>query len=1355
MSGEHKVVTVLSCDIVGSTALAELLGADVMHQAVDRFFKSAVELVARHGGTINQFLGDGFMALFRSDAASDDHALCAVVCAVELNRSLGENSAAIFGRAGVTVRQGVHSGPVIVGSIGENLRADYMAASDTTQLAARLQSAADPGTILISNATFTVVRAEVECRFRPARTLRNRPEIPAAQQIVRVLPGVDERLRETLRVRGAGAGTDSSTSYTPAHLAHKVLTSQSAMEGERKLVSVLFCDIAGSAAVAERIGGAAMHQAIEQVFKLAVKITARHDGTINQFLGEGFMALFGAPVAHEDHQQRAVMCALELNREFEERSATFFGEAGVRLRQGINTGMVVAGRLGDDRRMDYSAVGDTTNVAARLQGACEPGTILIGDSTFTAVRTSIECVSLGPRVFKGKSDAIPVHRVVRALSDAGRGGRGVDRGGAAPLVGRATELQRLRARIETLGGGGGGIALIIGEAGLGKSRLLAEAKTIALEHNCHWLTGNAVSFGQTLTYWPFLLLLRGYFEIQEQDSEPVAFEKLATKLRKLFPVEGDAFLPYIATMLALPLPCPLAKQVGHLDGLAMGHQVFRSALRLFERLAQLQPLIVVLDDWHWADRSSGDLLEHVLPLTERVPVVFIVSARPDPDTPAARLPAAIRDRGLGTRCAEIRLAPLSHDEAEGLSRHLLGNVQLPAAIRETLLTKVGGNPFFLEEMIRTLIALKVLEWDERAKTWCAASGLEQLQLPDNVQGVITARIDRLDDALKQLLKTASVIGESFFYRVLRAVAQSGAEIDEHLAGLQRLELVLERARFPELDYIFKHPLLKEAAYQSILAERRRSLHRRVGECVETLFAGRLEKFYAVLAWHYARAEEWDKAQEYLFKAGDQAGEIAGNAEAVDHYRQALAAAAKTADSRWTPLQRATLQRKMGEALFRLGDFQGALAELRASLGLLGAPYPISNAAVRLHIGREVALRMMGATRRWLGFTPHVPSAAEAQIAHEKFQAYLTIGHVHFTFDHERPLLDALSFTRSSEETGNPVQMAIGLGCLGTLVGMVGLHRLAAGYGRRATEFAEQSGNPMALGFAYHTRGVAEDCSGEYAAAVAHLERSSEHYRSVGHLHFWAGSRCFLAMALLSQGDPRTEQVARELLASGIETGDRAARGWGLLFIGIYQRQTADYAGAIATLESAIPVMESVPDRNCLSWVDGELAVCHARLGQFDRALARADAARAAVVQNRAAGFFALNPLGAVAEAWLLDAEHATDFVGGKAALMSRAHRACLAAARWARTIKSEWAAETPRLLGTWHWLAGRRSRAEREWRRGVALAERLGARHALAQTHLERGRRLRQQDDIAYAEKLFSDMGAGRHVARCRELSAH
>jgi tetratricopeptide (TPR) repeat protein len=241
------------------------------------------------------------------------------------------------------------------------------------------------------------------------------------------------------------------------------------------------------------------------------------------------------------------------------------------------------------------------------------------------------------------------------------------------------------------------------------------------------------------------------------------------------------------------------------------------------------------------------------------------------------------------------------------------------------------------------------------------------------------------------------------------------------------------------------------------------------------------------------------------------------------------------------------------------------------------------------------------------------------------------------------------------------------------------------------------------------------------------------------------------MALLSLGDSRGEAVSRDLIASGVETGDRAARGWGQMFLGICRRQAGDYEAALQALETSIPILESVPERNCLAWTDAEMALCHAQLGNFTRALELAERARDGVRRNRAAGFFALNPLAEVAQTWLLAAEHFDAFPGGRAACLRTARERCLSAVRWARAIKSEWTPETPRLLGTWHWLAGHRARAEREWQRGLAFAGRLGARHALAQTRLEIGRRLGRPDEIAIASSLFAAMGASRHVSRCRE----
>ncbi len=630
----------------------------------------------------------------------------------------------------------------------------------------------------------------------------------------------------------------SPQSYTPKHLAEKILTSRSALEGERKLVTVLFCDIANSTTLAERLGADAMHALLNRFFELALAEVHRYEGTINQFLGDGFMALFGAPLTLEDHARRAVLAALDIQRAVRslrgERGVAGAGDLAVRM--GLNTGPVVVGKIGDNLRMDYTAVGDTTNLAARLEHLAEPGSIYLSEQTYDLVRSVAECRPLGARSVKGKAEPVTVYEVVAARVRP-QLGRGDARGIGTRLVGRAADAAALITAVERLGRGDGGIVAIIGEAGLGKSRLVTEVRRLAGDTKVRWLEGRGLSFGQTLSYWPFLEILRSAGGITEEDGPAESWTKLDALVTGLFPDATDEILPYLASMLGLPVPGDLEARVKHLDAQAIGRQILLTSRRFFERLARQRPLVLVFEDLHWVDQSSMELIEHLFPLVERVPLLLCGVSRPGAGSPAARLREIARQR-YGTRYSEavLLITPLSAENSSTLLEGLLGTPDVSPRLRELVLTKTEGNPLFMEEVVRSLVAVGVLAQDEMSGTWRALAAVEEVRIPDTIQGVIMARVDRLDEDVKQVLKLAAVIGRSFFHRVLHALAETDRELDKRLADLQDVELIRERRRLPELEYIFKHALVQEATYASILAERRR-----VAECVEELFGNRLEK----------------------------------------------------------------------------------------------------------------------------------------------------------------------------------------------------------------------------------------------------------------------------------------------------------------------------------------------------------------------------------------------------------------------------------------------------------------------------------------------------------------------------------
>lgn len=384
----------------------------------------------------------------------------------------------------------------------------------------------------------------------------------------------------------------------------------------------------------------------------------------------------------------------------------------------------------------------------------------------------------------------------------------------------------------------------------------------------------------------------------------------------------------------------------------MGKQIFLTSRRFFERLAQVQPQVLVFEDLQWMDASSANLLEHLLPLVESMPLLIVGLGRPEQGTPIVRFQEiALRNRGK--QYTEISLVTLSPAESDQLVSNLLEIEKLPINMHKLIVPTAEGNPFFLEEIIRSLLDSGAIARDPATGRWQATAQIDGLTIPNTIQGVIMARVDRWDKEVKHVLQVAAVIGRNFLYRVLRAIAEAEQRLDEHLVQLQQLELIREKRIAPELEYTFKHALAQEATYESILLQKRRELHARVAQAIESLFADRLEAFYGLLAYHYAKAESWEKAQAYLLKAGDQAGGIAADAEALHHYQQAMAACARAFSDQWNPIQRAALERKMGEALFRRGENAQSFDCFQRALRDLGDPLPLSPWAVRLNLLRAI------------------------------------------------------------------------------------------------------------------------------------------------------------------------------------------------------------------------------------------------------------------------------------------------------------------------------------------------------------------------------------------------------------------
>jgi tetratricopeptide (TPR) repeat protein len=639
--------------------------------------------------------------------------------------------------------------------------------------------------------------------------------------------------------------------------------------------------------------------------------------------------------------------------------------------------------------------------------------------------------------------------------------------------------------------------------------------------------------------------------------------------------------------------------------------------------------------------------------------------------------------------------------------------------------------------------------DTATGRWQATAQVEQVTIPDTIQGVIIARVDRLEGDVKRVLKMAAVIGRSFLYRVLRAIAEADRALDQRLVELQQVELIREKRRVPEMEYIFKHALAQEAVYESILLGRRRSLHAQVGACIETLFADRLEEFYGLLAYHYARAEAWEKAQEYLFKVGDQAGQVAADAEALAHYRRALTAYTRAFGDRWDPFQRAVLERKMGEALFRQGNHQQAIEYLQRALAYLGSPFPTSRWGVRLAVAREFVQQI--GHRLLPGLSPKSKVGQVDPAVKEWINIYEVMGWMDFFMDQERFLLDSIKVLNVAERSGFPFGTLRGSAGVGIICDAIGMFCLAEHYHRQAVALAEQIQHPAGIGVAYLGMGLHELYLGQWGETnVIHLRRAAEAYWEMGDLREWGLITSLLRQLFLWRGDfVHSLELCQELIRIGRDGSDPQLWAWGLQGSGAVWQRTGSLGEAMACLQKAIELYKAIPNYMEQADASGELGLCYLRQGSLKKALAVLEEANQLIAAHGLKGYMVNPSRNVLAEVYLVEAERAKE--PERAAWMRKAKRICRAALKESKTFRGG-LPYAMRLQGRYEWLRGRPKAARKWWQRSVALAEELGARYDLGMVCLEMGQRLGERVRLEQAEAIFVEIGAELDLARAREL---
>jgi predicted ATPase/class 3 adenylate cyclase len=755
-------------------------------------------------------------------------------------------------------------------------------------------------------------------------------------------------------------------------------------EGENRIVTVLFADMSSCVRTTRDLHPEDAADLVNRLLKVMVDALLKYDGRVDRFLGDGVLAVFGAPHSHESDPERAILAALEIR----EAARTL----GLETTAGINTGEVYVGGVGSERHQEVTVMGPVVNLAARLQGRAEPGQVLVGEATHRLTRRAFAFTSQALEI-KGIAGPVTAYAADKVLPRPEKV-RGIE-GLRAELIGRDEEMAQLHEALQDLRRGRGQMVSLIGEAGVGKSRLVNELKaacggsvkcevlspndvtpnedpsTLNTQHStlpALWLEGRCLELGMAASYWPFLDLLREYFGWRQEDNERARAESLVASLRDL--VEGgelsearfEEIVPLLGNLLTLRFGNEWDERLKSASPEQIRYRTFAAIRDLFIVLSRRRPLVLVFDDLHWSDSLSLDLISLLMETVTFTPILMLCIYRPEQEHKCWHL-GMVAARKCPDRYTAITLRELSPEQSRRLIEALLTIENLSPTVKATIQERSGGNPFFVEEVIRSLIDTGMVYREGGA--WRAREGIEGLSVPESIQSVIQSRVDRLEQDLRHVLQSAAVIGRLFQGRLLGQVMQKEGELERALWELEDLALIYQEQVIPEPEYSFKHALTQETVYQNILRRRRGLFHQQVAAAMEAVYDDSLEQYYEQLAHHYDQSGVDDKAVEYLLKAGDKARRAYLGEEAVRYFQRAL-------------------QRLEGSALgaarpdWRLQALQG-LGQSYEETGRLAEAEERFRQAIT--VGREMALPAREIVRLfyWLGQVLHWQSRHEERL----------------------------------------------------------------------------------------------------------------------------------------------------------------------------------------------------------------------------------------------------------------------------------------------------------------------------------------------------------------------------------------
>jgi class 3 adenylate cyclase/tetratricopeptide (TPR) repeat protein len=707
-------------------------------------------------------------------------------------------------------------------------------------------------------------------------------------------------------------------------------------ETERRQATVVFTEITGYTELLESLGAEETASIMDRCFGLFDFLRKKYSGWTDRLTSHSSVTYFGVPTATENAPTKAINASIEFRNALRKLSLEQSLPQPLDVRMGVCTGEVIAGEMIASRKTKYSVAGNTVNLASHLKDLAGPGQILVGSMAHRHTRDKFEYTELKPVTIEGTSKPVTVFELRAEKDLIYRDIFISERKIHADLVGREQEMKELEIHVLKVINAEGSIVNVTGEAGIGKSRLLAELMTKDFMKKVTFLRGRALSIGANLSYHPLIDLLKNWAMISEDDAVSISSQKLQRAIRTVFPEGEDEVFPFLATLMGIKLLGKHAERIKGIEGEALEKLILKNLRELIIKASVYRPVIFVIDDLHWADLTSLDFLESLFRLAESHRILFINVFRPGHKTTGERIQRKIQARH-GDIYHEIALEPLNNIQCGILIERLLNTKDFSPAASTLITQKTEGNPFFIEEIMRSFIDDGIIEI--KNGKFRVTQKIDSVIIPETVHDILMARIDRLDKNTRSLLKIASVIGRTFFHKILVEIAENIDKLDERLNFLKEIELIKERQRLAEVEYLFKHALVQEVTYESILDRTKKELHLKIADAIEKIFSERLNEFYGLLALHYSKGEDHKKAEKFLIKAGEEALKAAASTEALSYYQQALELFLKKHGDSGEPEMLAELEKNIGIALYNKSFMEEAVEHFDKVLQYWGEKRP--------------------------------------------------------------------------------------------------------------------------------------------------------------------------------------------------------------------------------------------------------------------------------------------------------------------------------------------------------------------------------------------------------------------------------